>query len=470
MISDIEQRRLCTGCIQDDFLRSEVERQGEQSICNYCDKKALTASVSELAAKVDDAFESHYERTASEPSSQEREMMEEGDWLWAPKGESVTDIISMEAKIDYEPSEDIRKVLEERHSDWETGEEGAFDEETCYVARDPDDNKYRKNWRDFEESLKTEARFFSEVAKSVLDSVFQELSGPNQPCNQLFIVEAGPATGIPVLCRARTFQSESALREALKRPDLHVGPPPAANAQAGRMNPHGISVFYGATEAEVAIGEVRPPVGSEVLLARFELTRPVRLLDVTALASVPVNGSVFDSDYINRLEKAKFLGTLSGLITRPVMPDNEHSEYLITQVIAEYLAGRSDLELDGLLYRSAQGEDTGDNVMLFHRASRVELSDVSDDTQIQVDVGDWTEDGWETNYWVWEEVPPAKTEKTEGDGGKSEASEIGTDKRDYSLCLNVEKLEVHHVNAVRFHTEEHRVKRHRSMKGEEPDF
>jgi RES domain len=48
------------------------------------------------------------------------------------------------------------------------------------------------------------------------------------------------------------------------------------------MNAQGIAVFYGATDPLVALADVRPPVGSTVAVGRFELIRPVRLLDVEA--------------------------------------------------------------------------------------------------------------------------------------------------------------------------------------------
>jgi RES domain len=83
------------------------------------------------------------------------------------------------------------------------------------------------------------------------------------------------------------------------------------------MNARGIAVFYGATHAKVALAETRPPVGSRVLVGRFEITRPLKLLDDEALRSIYVKGSVFDSTWLDRLKKAKFLGDLSHRITMP---------------------------------------------------------------------------------------------------------------------------------------------------------
>lgn len=39
------------------------------------------------------------------------------------------------------------------------------------------------------------------------------------------------------------------------------------------MNARGVSVFYGANDPTAAIAEVRPPVGSQVAVAQFEIIR-----------------------------------------------------------------------------------------------------------------------------------------------------------------------------------------------------
>ena len=52
------------------------------------------------------------------------------------------------------------------------------------------------------------------------------------------------------------------------------------------------------------------------MIGRFQITRPLKLLDVEALRSIYVEGSIFDSTYIERLKKAKFLVSLSSQITK----------------------------------------------------------------------------------------------------------------------------------------------------------
>jgi hypothetical protein len=137
------------------------------------------------------------------------------------------------------------------------------------------------------------------------------------------------------------------------------------------MNARGISVFYGATAPEVALAEVRPPVGSRVVIARFVLNRPIKLLDVEALRSVYIAGSVFDPGYKEQRALANFLQSLSQRVIHPVMPNDESFAYIVTQAIADFPATEVDPPIDGLLYPSVQTGTGALNVVLFQKAGRV---------------------------------------------------------------------------------------------------
>ena len=456
--AEIDQRVLCSACIGDDFLSAEIARHGEPDVCDYCNKHGVVTSIGELADRVETAFDSHYRRTSPEPSDFEYGLMKEGIRDWDREGDPVRQVLCDAAQIDEEPAEDIREVLASRHGDLERakmGEECPFDEESYYTESETDDGEYKENWSAFETSIKTETRFFSQTARTTLDSIFDVFADPNLG-GQPLVVDAGPDTAIENVCRARVFESEEALQLALKRADLHIGPVPTEKARAGRMNAHGISVFYGATSVAVAVGEVRPPVGSRVLVGRFQLMRRVRLLDVRVMGAVYAKGSVFDPQTILRQTKAKFLKALQDRITMPVTPDNEPSEYLVTQVIAEYLADREDLSLDGILYPSVQGGPDGDNIMLFHRSSRVTAEDDPEVSRVEVDCSQINDDE-EIAYFVTRIVSPPNEQYNEFANRSRSADENSPDLREATLKLNVESLRVHLVMAATYDTQEHEV-------------
>jgi hypothetical protein len=216
-------------------------------------------------------------------------------------------------------------------------------------------------------------------------------------------------------------------------------------------------------------------VGSKVVVGRFEIIRPLRLLDIEALREVTVGGSVFDRGYIQRKERAKFLQWLSKHITQPVMPDDQTFEYLPTQAIADFLASQTNPALDGILYPSIQAGEQNLNVVLFHKASRVESLDIPNDTEISVSLSGQDEDIPAIDYWVSEHVPPAK----EADSANDNIADINDplflmprsrslpepyDPREAALHLDISSLEVHYVTAAEFITESSVVQRHRFEK------
>jgi hypothetical protein len=333
----------------------------------------------------------------------------------------------------------------------------------------------RMDWRSFENSLKTEARFFSRTAANHLTSIFDGIGELQTRDGRPLVVDAGPGTNFRTVYRARAFQSDDKLEAALGRPDIHLGSPPAPLAAAGRMNAPGISVFYGANNQNAAIVEVRPPVGSQIVVAQFEIIRKLRLLDLTALSDDRVTGSLFDLGLAGRMEDAVFLRSLCGRITQPAMPEDEPFEYLATQAIADFLATEALVAIDGIIFPSVQA--TGDvlNVVLFHKAARVEAMNVPEGTEISASTGRWAEDGWQEDYEVLEKVPPLHKEvdKNERQPGWPDFAAIDprdADWRDASLRIVSESIKVHRVKRVEFATDVFTVKRHRRQKRDSIDF
>nr|WP_281032310.1 RES family NAD+ phosphorylase [Parvibaculum lavamentivorans] len=287
-----------------------------------------------------------------------------------------------------------------------------------------------------------------------------------------------PDTERTHLYRARVFQSDGKLEGAMIRPDRELGAPPSHFASAGRMNAKGISVFYGATSVDTALAEVRPPVGSQVAIAQFELLRPIRLLDLTALEEIHESGSIFDPEYAYRLGRMMFLRKLTTRIARPVMPDDQDAEYLATQAVADFLATEGRVPLDGILYPSVQVDGAGLNIVLFHKAARCRELEFPDGTEFSARTFGMYEDGPEPEYWVTEDIPSneeaSKSKESDDpfDFLSPQLSDIGNhdfgdyDDREETLGVDLQSLRVHVISAVQFRSSEYQVTRHRWGKSE----
>jgi hypothetical protein len=151
------------------------------------------------------------------------------------------------------------------------------------------------------------------------------------------------------------------------------------------------------------------------------------------------------------------------------MPNDETFEYLGTQAIADFLAVEKTQPIDGIIFPSVQANDGALNVVLFHKAARVEEIELPTGTQVNVWLGYGTEDGWEEDYTVSEKVPPqeesAETESHfdwshfPGDFDISEEQQTNF----YRPTLRIDQgsISVHAVEAVKFETRGNNVRRYR---------
>ena len=247
------------------------------------------------------------------------------------------------------------------------------------------------------------------------------------------------------------------------------------------MNAEGISVFYGAMEMETCVSEIRAPVGSRVVVGKFELLHTVRLLDLSAMAEVSVNISYFDSHYAINKGRAAFLRHLVREISRPVMPQDESKEYLSTQVVAEYLANKVEPRLDGIIFPSSQTGGNGQNVVLFNHACRVERNELPEGAEVQVYVPAANPDDEDAEYYgfdVIETVPsesqqqePISKTKVRRLGPIWLFEEDGPEEDEHSgkptLRLDLESLEVLDIKSVTYDSGRSAVGRHRYTKSDQ---
>jgi hypothetical protein len=183
-------------------------------------------------------------------------------------------------------------------------------------------------------------RFFDEEARTLLAKILGE------PGSELPWFELGPNSQVQFVYRARRADTKLMVKEILLNPAKELGPPPLTTI-AGRMNPAGISVFYGALSEKTAIAEVRPFVGGSVVVGCFKPIRNLKLLDLSQIANILINRSIFQPDYEDSISLSRFLEEFHVLIAKPVQPTDEPLEYIPTQAVAEYVSNM--LKFDGIL-------------------------------------------------------------------------------------------------------------------------
>lgn len=233
-------------------------------------------------------------------------------------------------------------------------------------------------WDDLTIEVRTRSRFFSALVRDTLSSIFDQLDRIDEQSGKRVLAAVGPGCAISSLFRGRVAQTGEDLKRILQQPGSELGPPPPDKAGDGRMNPKGIPIFYGSMSRDTCIAELRPPVGSIAVTARFEICRPLTLLDLDALhQQVSLQAHPLDPAYSSELERNQFIREFVSLAQRPVLPRDHLDDYLPTQVVAEYLSEQERNPIDGMVYPSAQIRSGSPNVVLFNHASSLDLSSQS---------------------------------------------------------------------------------------------
>lgn len=481
---DADTIHVCANCVGDSFLKETIRSDGHEDECSYCHATCSTFSLGEFSDRIHDVLQEQFYLTDSEPDGTDYVLAKEG--LWERSGEPVVYVIADISGLDEAIAEDVRAYLSDLHgfSAVKDGGEDLYADDAQYEERGPDDLNFYDTWKSFCQQVRWRSRFFSQYAEVDLDNIFGDLENLRTLKGTSVIREISPADDDRFVFRARVAFSSAELEDILKHPARKLGAPPSRRAQAGRMNAAGISVFYGAQDRGTCVAEVRAPVGSSVILGRFEFVRPVRLLDLDALAEVYVEGSHFDPDFGERRGRAAFLSHLAQMISRPVMPSDETFEYLPTQVVSEYLATRAKPPVDGMLFRSSQTGGKGRNLVMFNHASVAEPDDVPPNTEFSVLMDSGPPDDPDPTITVFEKVPPKKPPKEkEGRGDPFGFSsppidplpstgddEVWLASRELTLRLDTDSVRVLHVYAVQYRWHERNVTRMRLSKDEEEPF
>lgn len=441
-------KRICAVCVVEAHLAGVISRGDvAHGLCDYCGVIARTISINDLAEYCDEVIETFYE-----PTAQTDAVVHFGR---DPEGEQLVVVLEEMLGAIEAVATDVAQVLEEQWFDWGSGAH-KYGEDPYFQRRWLHSSHYNSEWSRMERSLKAEARLCNPLVNETLEKVFGPLLHDRTPLGHGLIVKVGPGTHVETLFRSRIFQRQEDLEKALLDPADQVGPPPPGIGRAGRMNAQGISTFYGSTLSDIAIAEVRPPVGCDVLVGKFRIIRSLLLLDLDKLeeVDVPPELSLFDPATKERAERSGFLRMLSRLIVMPVMPDQESDGYLITQAIADFLATHQNLNLDGILFKSAQyqgpGASKGRNVVLFNKASRVsQTGKLAEKTIGDVQLFESDEEG---EHWR-----PVISLLHSDDVRKPPTWAADPDVRPKSLELDLGNLEIHQVEGVFFKTSSSRV-------------
>jgi hypothetical protein len=470
-LDEIVEDCICCGCLGDEFLKTEIIKLNRYSNCYVCGNDSEPViNLEELVHRTHEVLQNNYHLTNDYPEGYECSLA--SDRLWERKGQEVELVIEDLLSV----SESLANLIVEQLSNFydATGKDALCDPQLYsfdpyYAENSLDDFDFFESWNNFKLSVGRETRYFNEYAKEILDHLFkgvgEAITTNKEPVVRVISTETD-------FYRSRVAKSSGELEDILKKLPSSIGPPSEVYSRSGRMNAHGISVFYGAFHKNTCLAEVRPPVGSHVVTGIFNPLRELRMLDLTRFESINLShGSLFDDEHVKSIGRRSFLKYLTMELSAPVMPGDEDSEYIATQVVADYLATNSTLNLDGLIFKSSQdsmmgsgvSEDVANNVVLFYEASRLNNESYSEGKNFDLDLGWSHNDDEDLSITLYEKLLPEK-ESCVSDGMENELHSKYIDGQLAALVgptisLKMDSVEVDDVVSVNVSLESRSFKR-----------
>lgn len=146
-----------------------------------------------------------------------------------------------------------------------------------------------------------------------------------------------------------------------------MGAPPHRLSSHGRANPAGIPYLYLGSEPETALAEVRPINNQKVSVAKFQLTRLDRIIDLRNPRKRVSPFTLQDSDKISALRaELPFLEQLGKELSCSVLPFGAAVDYTPSQYLCEFIKNKG---FDGVVYQSSVS--SGFNLALFDATKAV---------------------------------------------------------------------------------------------------
>ncbi|GMB79160.1 MULTISPECIES: RES domain-containing protein [Bacillus cereus group] len=338
----------CINCFKNKYIIEYIENEGEHDDCNYClSCNVPVIDIARMGEFIREALSKAYVNATTDDIPYH---------LYEDSAETINEVLRhsqciFSAEIDEnDKCEELMKDLFESSGPsyrdiaqgdidvWENGEAQIILKDSFYGVYN---SEFALNWEWFKEVVKHGNRFFDlngnnsrESMLSIFDYFF-ELMEVN--------LEAGS-----LIWRARS--NSDGPFEDIKGRSLECGPPPSNRTKSFRMNPDGISYFYGAEDKETCIKEIRAVETDNVVFGQFQTKRSLKLINLSKVPNVTPS-SIFSNDYDHNMVWAKdFLSLFCAEISKPVDENGASIEYIPTQILSEYIRLKG---YEGVCYHSS---------------------------------------------------------------------------------------------------------------------
>lgn len=365
-VPDHDEKYLCLSHFNNKHLVKLLARHTRKGICSYCGDQT---DVIDLA----DFIEIVCTRLTEYLGPIENENLYLGSSFFDDDEEEIPGIVqrgiyAAPANVEYYESEGDVMMDYDLCSDNDSLNQ---DIEDClyvdgWIRRDPAGwlmkDRMLFSWRAFSSLVKTKLRYTFFRSAEYYEDVDGNINNGNDIISDISSMVGIIKQAIPIgtsLYRGRPEDDKAPYSEFK---DLTA--PPREYAKNNRMNPKGISMFYGSFDKDTPIEEIYnyTDKSKKIYLGQFLTSKELIVIN---LCNIPKPDFWMGEN--GDWQKYAFLVDFHSEISKPVNPADEELDYIPTQVFSEYLRYIQKVDgrnYDGIVYKSSL---TGkQNIVLFY--------------------------------------------------------------------------------------------------------
>lgn len=360
-----QDKFLCSKHYDDLYLKEFINTHSHRGQCSYCGKKTNVINLSEFVEFIMQRIMQHFTTPDNDELYLSSSFYDDKDDV-IPGLKRVGCFVTREEAETYDSTKELLYDID-LIADNETLNQ---DIEDCilndeWIQRNSMIRTIREElsdlWKDFVSMVTHRRRYtfftlpqfdvayFSE--ENGLQNILSELS---RTINVLDLYQILPVNTILFRCRY-----VDAKDEVIKFDDITS--PPDDKASENRMNPSGISMFYGSFDENTVKEEARDSTNKFCVIGEFITKKELTVLDLTNLPPLS-----FWNDYWQELG---FLYSFSKDVSKPIAEKSRSIEYAPTQIFAEYIRycclDMRGNRIDGIKFKSSLPRCSGSNIVLF---------------------------------------------------------------------------------------------------------
>jgi len=317
---------VCLDCIENDCLKNVVENNLVRIRCNYCGDGEESAPVEKLIRKILEGLEFEYSYCR---------FGKDGREVLNTFGTEIVDTydILLSEIYEYIPQNLFDDIIRSINYEWHDNDPFDIDNHRSKILM----------WETFCNIVKHKTRYVFFKTKKEYGASYFILENVGNAVKELKLVKK-------LLAANDFYRARTGLFNDVKE----LCSPPKELAGNNRMSAAGISVFYGASDKETALAEIR--CKDFVTTAIFQNIDDLIILNLTKLKHISFP-DLFDEDRRKLREPLRFLCSWYKEITKQMNnEDRIEIEYIPTQIITEYfryLFKYKGNNIDGIAYDSS---------------------------------------------------------------------------------------------------------------------